>query len=100
MTLKMHQITDFSSFFAKVKSQKLPFKTSYKLTLLAQEIEKHINYYQEQFRALLPDFLLPLMAFPLIPDDAASLRLHKNSSYQNEVLYVPYHHRPINISNI
>ena len=56
MTLKMYQITDFSSFFEKVKTQKMSFKTSYKLTLLAQEIQKHIDYYQEQFRNLLLEY--------------------------------------------
>ena len=53
MTLKMYQLTDFPAFFEKVKNQKMSFKTSYKLTLLAQEIQKHIDYYQEQFRNLL-----------------------------------------------
>ena len=53
MTLKMYQIIDFPAFFEKVKSQKLPFKVSYKLTILAQEIEKHINFYQEKFRELI-----------------------------------------------
>ena len=56
MTLKMYQITEFPTFFAKVKSEKLPFKTSYKLTLLATEIEKHINYYQDQVRLLLDQY--------------------------------------------
>lgn len=56
MILKMYQIIDFPSFFSKVKSQKLPFKTSYRLTLLTTEIEKHINYYQEQFRNLLMEY--------------------------------------------
>ena len=53
MTLKMYEITDFPSFYNKVKSQQLPFKTSYRLAMLVQEIEKHIGYYQEQFRELL-----------------------------------------------
>ena len=53
MQLKMYQIIDFPSFFEKVKSQKLPFKTSYRLTILAQEIEKHINFYQDKFRELI-----------------------------------------------
>lgn len=53
MTLKMYQITNFPYIFEKVKAQKLPFKTAYKLTLLAQEIEKHTVFYQEQFRELL-----------------------------------------------
>jgi hypothetical protein len=56
MTLKMHQLIDFPSFFEKVKSQKLLFKTSYRLTILTQEIEKHINFYQENFRNLLLEY--------------------------------------------
>jgi hypothetical protein len=45
MQLKMYEIIDFPAFFDKVKTQKLTFKISYRLTLLAKEIEKHINYY-------------------------------------------------------
>lgn len=56
MTLKMYQITDFPSFFSKVKSQKLPFKTSYRLALLTQEIQKHVDFYQESFRNLLMEY--------------------------------------------
>lgn len=53
MTLKMYQIIDFPAFFEKVKNQKMSFKTSYRLTLLGQEIQKHIDFYQENFRNLL-----------------------------------------------
>ena len=56
MILKMHQIIDFPIFFQKVKAQKLSFKVSYKLMLLAQEIEKHINFYQETFRNLINEY--------------------------------------------
>lgn len=56
MTLKMYQITDFPTFYTKVKSQKLPFKTSYRITLLAQEVQKHIDFYQESFRNLLLEY--------------------------------------------
>ena len=56
MTLKMYQINDFPAFYEKVKSQKLPFKTSYKLALLANEVQKHVDYYQEQFRNLLLEY--------------------------------------------
>jgi hypothetical protein len=52
----MYEITDFSTFFEKVRAQKLNFKTSYRLTLLAQEIEKHINFYQENFRNILLEY--------------------------------------------
>lgn len=56
MTLKMYAITDFPSFYEKVKSQKLPFKTSYKIALLANEVQKHIDFYQENFRNLLMEY--------------------------------------------
>lgn len=56
MTLKMYQIIDFPTFFEKVKNQKMSFKTSYRLTLLAQEIQKHIDFYQENFRNLLLEY--------------------------------------------
>ena len=56
MTLKMYQLVDFPVFFEKVKSQKLPFKTSYRMTLLATEIQKHIDFYQEKFRDLLMNY--------------------------------------------
>lgn len=56
MTIKMYQIIDSPSIFEKLKSQKVPFKTAYKLTLLMQEIEKHINFYQEKFRELIMEY--------------------------------------------
>lgn len=56
MNVKMYQITDFPSLFQKVKSQKLPFKTAYRLTLLATEVQKHIDFYQESFRNLLQEY--------------------------------------------
>ena len=56
MTLKIHQITNFPAIFSKLKTQRLPFKTSYRLTLLAQEISKHVAYYQEQFNELLLEY--------------------------------------------
>lgn len=56
MTLKMYQIIDLPLFFEKVKSQKLPFKTSYRLAMFIQEVQKHIDFYQENFRNLLIEY--------------------------------------------
>ena len=56
MKLKMYTIIDFSSMYTKIKSQKLPFKVAYKLALLSQEVQKHINFYQESFRNLLQEY--------------------------------------------
>ena len=56
MTLKMYQIIDFPSFYTKIKSQKLSFKISYKIALLTQEIQKHVDFYQESLRNLLMEY--------------------------------------------
>ena len=56
MTLKMYTIIDFPYFYEKIKSQKLPFKTSYHLTLLSQEVQKHVDFYQEKFRELIMEY--------------------------------------------
>lgn len=56
MTLKMYEITDLPAFFNKVKSQKLPFKTAYKVALFSQEVQRHIDFYQESFRNLLNEY--------------------------------------------
>lgn len=56
MTFKMYQIIDLPSILIKVKSQKLPFKTAYKVALFIQEVQKHVDFYQENFRILLMEY--------------------------------------------
>ena len=56
MTLKMYEIIDLPTIFGKLKEQKLPFKTAYKIVLFAQEVQKHVDFYQETFRNLLTEY--------------------------------------------
>lgn len=56
MKIKINQLADFTNFYQKVKSQSLPFKTSYKLALLNQECQKHTDFYQEEFRKLIMQY--------------------------------------------
>jgi hypothetical protein len=53
MQLKMYQILNFPDFYALVKNQKITFKTSYRLAMLAAEIEKQHTFYMEQLHILL-----------------------------------------------
>jgi hypothetical protein len=52
----MHEILNFSGFYNLVKNQKITFKTSYQLAMLNNEIEKHVQFYQEQFQFLLNQY--------------------------------------------
>ena len=52
MNLTINQIVDFRLFFDKVKRQEISFKTCYKLTMLAKEIEKQYEFYTEQFSSI------------------------------------------------
>lgn len=56
MKLTMQQIVGFPSLFEKIKNKPLPFKTSYNLMLLAQEIEKHYNFYQEKLQEIIAKY--------------------------------------------
>ena len=56
MTLKMYEIIDLPNILGKLKEQKLPFKTAYKTVLLTQEVQKHVDFYQETFRNLLMEY--------------------------------------------
>lgn len=56
MKTKIYQIINFPAFYDKVKSQKLPFKIAYRLSLLASEIEKPINFYRQNYQKLLNEY--------------------------------------------
>ena len=76
MQLKMHQILDFPNFYTLVKNQKISFKTSYRLAMLAAEVEKQYNFYAEQFRALLNQYGQKDIEGNLIPtEDGQGVKL-------------------------
>jgi hypothetical protein len=56
MKLKMYEIIDLPTILSKLKRQKLPFKTAYKIVLFTQEVQKHVDFYQETFRNLLTEY--------------------------------------------
>ena len=56
MILKINQINNFPTVYEKLKTKKLPFKISYKFAMLANEIQKNIEFYQEQFRSLIAQY--------------------------------------------
>ena len=56
MKLKMYEIIDLPTILGKLKGQKLPFKTAYKIVLFTQEVQKHVDFYQETFRNLLNEY--------------------------------------------
>ena len=56
MKYKMYQILNFPPFFDKIKNNKLPFSTSYKLAILSEELDKHIKFYQENYHKLIMQY--------------------------------------------
>lgn len=56
MQIKLSNILEFSDFFSKVKTAKLSFKTSYRLTTLATEIQKNVEFFQTQLNALVQEY--------------------------------------------
>ena len=56
MILKMHQLIELGPICNRLKTFSLSFKTSYRITLLMLEVEKHTYFYQESFRNLLNEY--------------------------------------------
>lgn len=56
MTTQMKNITDFAVFYGEVKTAKLPLKTLFKLSNLSKAIEEKLEFYQEQFQAILKEY--------------------------------------------
>ena len=55
MQLKLGDIINFNVFYDTVKTQKLSFKTLYKLSTLAKSLDEKIVFYQEQLNNILRD---------------------------------------------
>lgn len=53
MTIKMHELLNFDTFYVSVKSQKLPIKTAYKLSQLFNAVKTNLAFYQEKFQELI-----------------------------------------------
>lgn len=54
--MKMYQLSNLISVLDKIKTNKLPIKTAYRVALLLQETEKHIGFYQNQLGLLLTEY--------------------------------------------
>lgn len=55
MQLKLGSIIDFNIFYNAVKTQKLSFKTLYKLSILAKSLDEKNAFYQESLQNILKE---------------------------------------------
>jgi hypothetical protein len=58
MKTQLQTILNFPQFYSLTASTKIPIKTAYKLSRLADEIEKEINFYRTKFRETLSEYCL------------------------------------------
>lgn len=56
MKLKFFQIRELNNLYPKLKDAKLPLKTSYQLSLVFDEIEKRMTFYQNEFQKIIDEF--------------------------------------------
>ena len=56
MTIKLIEVTDFSTFYNSVKNQKLSIKTAYKLTLLAKSLDTQLQFYREKLQEIIREY--------------------------------------------
>jgi hypothetical protein len=58
MKTQLQTILNFPQFYSLTASTKIPIKTAYKLSRLADAIEKEINFYRTKFREILSEYCL------------------------------------------
>jgi hypothetical protein len=56
MTIKLIEVTDFSTFYNSVKNQKLSIKTAYKLTILAKSLDTQLQFYREKLQEIIREY--------------------------------------------
>ena len=101
MTLKMYQIIDFPVFFEKVKSQPLPFKTSYRLTLLANKVQEHANFYQEKFRELILEYSQKdENGNPVPTEDGQGVKLMEDKTVEAQTKLIELQQLDVEIPNV
>ena len=56
MQLKLGEVINFNIFYNAVKTQKLSFKTLYKLSTLAKALDEKVMFYQDQVQEILKEY--------------------------------------------
>jgi hypothetical protein len=74
--MKLIEILNINLFIEQVKSQSLPFKTSYKLAKTAKAIETEVIFYQTKFREIIMQYAeIDENGQPVFIDDGAGIKL-------------------------
>lgn len=83
MQLKLHQIIGYPSFYETIKNQKISFKTSYKLAMLAKEIEIHYTFYTDNFSKIVSEYSeKDEYGNPISTEDGQGVKLKAGTSEQ------------------
>ena len=54
--MKINEIIRLNSIYGVIENSKISFKTAYKFAKLKEEIEKALNFYQEQMNKLIDEY--------------------------------------------
>ena len=55
MTLALSSLLNFNKFYDQIKKEKIPFTLAYKLSKLKNDIDFHINFYQDNLRKIVSE---------------------------------------------
>ena len=56
MKITYSEALSFRNFYAKIKDNKFPLRTGYRLNCIAKAIDNHFSFYQEQLAAILGEY--------------------------------------------
>lgn len=101
MKIQLYQILEFSDFFTKVKTAKLSFKTSYRLATLATEIQKNIEFFQNQLNALVQEYSKKdESGYPIPTPDGSGVLLTEETMEEAQSRFSELHSLEVDLPDI
>lgn len=75
MKIDFNNALAFRTFYSKIKDQKFPLRTGYRLNCIAKALEPHISFYQESITNIINEFAEKDENGKIIPDENGNFKI-------------------------
>ena len=73
--MKMYEVLVLQNFYTSVQDKKMPIKTTYKLSRLANRVEKEIEFYSKEFAKIVDAYALKENGKFVYSEDMTSIKI-------------------------
>ena len=73
--MKMYEVLALQNFYTSIHNKRMPIKTTYKLSRLAQRAEEEAEFYKKEFSHIIEDYALKENGQIVYSEDMASIKI-------------------------